>query len=100
ALLWADLKQRRARGTGAGDTRAEARAILGEAEEVLGSCPALARERQRLDGAGERVPAPAAETAWERVVLGRSLLRSGQLDRAAEELGRAADLRPQDFWAN
>jgi serine/threonine protein kinase/Flp pilus assembly protein TadD len=93
ALLWADSK----RQVGAGE---EAEAILTEAEGLLGPSPALARERRRLAGAaGEELPAPDPGAAWEHVAMGRSLLRSGDLGRAAEELGRAAELRPQDFWA-
>jgi serine/threonine protein kinase/Flp pilus assembly protein TadD len=74
ALLWSDLERR----LGSGE---EARAVREEADELLG-----------LD--------PAPRAAWKHVALGRSLLRSGELARAAEELGRAADVRPQDFWAH
>jgi serine/threonine protein kinase/Flp pilus assembly protein TadD len=74
ALLWSDLESRLG-------SREEARAVREEADELLG-----------------RDPAPRA--AWEHVALGRSLLRSGELARAAEELDHAADLRPQDFWAH
>jgi serine/threonine protein kinase/Flp pilus assembly protein TadD len=84
ALLWADLDRP------AGQT------VLAEAEELLGPCPALTRERRRQEGAE---PQPA-QTPWEHVALGRALLRSGDLERAAQELRRAADLRPQDFWTH
>jgi Flp pilus assembly protein TadD len=44
---------------------------------------------------GRDAPAPQ-----EHLARGRALLRSGELARAAEELGRATQLRPQDFWAH
>jgi serine/threonine protein kinase/Tfp pilus assembly protein PilF len=44
--------------------------------------------------------APQVEPAGEGATLGRSLLESGELARAAEELERATDRRPQDFWAH
>ncbi len=95
ALLWADLKRRVG-------PREEAEAILAQAEERLGPNAALSRERRRLSGAaaGEDVPAAGPTAAWEHVALGRFLLRSGDLARAADELGRAAEMRPQDFWAH
>ena len=80
ALLWSDLD------------RQAGPAVLAECEELLGPRPALTRERPGREGQPARTP-------WEHVALGRGLLRSGDLERAAEELGRAADLRPQDFWA-
>jgi serine/threonine protein kinase/Flp pilus assembly protein TadD len=92
ALLWSDLERRLG-------TRDQARAVLAEAEELLGPSPALARERQRLGDAAGGADAPP-RAAWEHVALGRSLLRSGELAKAAVELGRAADLRPQDYWAH
>jgi Flp pilus assembly protein TadD len=70
ALLWSDLERR-----------------LGSQEDMRAVLP------------GD-LPRPAPRASWEHVALGRSLLRSGELARAAEELGRAADLRPQDFWAH
>jgi serine/threonine protein kinase/tetratricopeptide (TPR) repeat protein len=87
ALLWAELD----RQTG--------RAVLAEAEELLGPCPALTRARQG-SGVATGVGAQQAGTPWEHVAFGRALLRSGELERAAAELERAADLRPQDFWAH
>jgi protein O-GlcNAc transferase len=57
----------------------------------------LLAEAEALSGAK---PATSAPTPRERVLLGRSLLRAGELDRAAEELERAAEQRPQDFWAH
>jgi tetratricopeptide (TPR) repeat protein len=39
-------------------------------------------------------------TAWEQCALGRALLRSGDLERAAEALGRAVRLQPHGLWPN
>ena len=104
ALFWADLKRLLAQQHGVRDYRAEVDTILTEAEELLGPCAALTRERQRLaDGVNAGAPAQPATggpTSWGRVALGQSLLRSGQLKQAAEELEFAAELRPQDFWAH
>src|SRR5262249_57054264 len=43
---------------------------------------------------------PEKATAWEHYALGRALLRSGDLERAAEEVGRAVRLQPQGLWPN
>jgi serine/threonine protein kinase/Flp pilus assembly protein TadD len=93
-LLWADAARRSQKGA----RHAELRGVLAEAESLLGPCPALACERQAL--AGVETPPPAARSAWEHVALGRTLLRSGDLDRAAAEFEHAAELRPQDFWGH
>jgi serine/threonine protein kinase/Flp pilus assembly protein TadD len=76
ALLWADIERRLAL-----DSSAEAQAARAEAERLLG-------------------PAPTPRAAWEHVIRGRSLLRSGDLAQAAEEFEIATELRPQDFWAH
>ena len=47
-----------------------------------------------------QAPVPVARSAWEHYALGRSLLRSGELEGAAEELGRAVRLQPQGLWPN
>lgn len=102
-LLCVDLKHRRAARAGkAGEVREELLAILAEAETILGDSPALARERRRL---GDAIPEKAQPGSvrlnpWEHVALARSLLRGGDLTRAADELDRAVAARPQDFWAN
>ena len=41
-----------------------------------------------------------AATAWEHDTLGRSLLDAGELEAAAREFERAADLRPEDLRAH
>jgi serine/threonine protein kinase/Flp pilus assembly protein TadD len=98
ALLWADLKQQLAPGDEA--ARAEARALLAEAEALAGPSPALARELRALGGSAAPAGDAAAPTFREHLALGRALFRAGELDRAARELGRAVELRPQDFWAH
>jgi serine/threonine protein kinase/Flp pilus assembly protein TadD len=98
ALLWTDLKRR----LSAGDERwrAEARRVLDEVEALCGPSAAVHRERRVLEGTAAPEEKGAQRTAWEHAALGRVLLRADELDRAAEELERAVELRPQDFWAN
>jgi serine/threonine protein kinase/tetratricopeptide (TPR) repeat protein len=98
ALLWADLKRQLGPRSGSGADRGAVRSILAEAEALLGPSVALDRERCLL--AGPVAPAAPPLSSWEHVVLGRSLLRSGELERAAEQLDQATDLRPHDFWAH
>jgi Flp pilus assembly protein TadD len=98
ALLWTDLKRRLAPGDG--KWQAEARAVLDEVEALCGPSAAVARERRALEGKVEPEGKGIKRTAWEHAALGRSLLRAGELDRAAEELEQAVELRPQDFWAH
>jgi serine/threonine protein kinase/Flp pilus assembly protein TadD len=100
ALFWTDLIRGLARKDGREDGRAEVEAVLAEAEKLLGPSAALTRERQLLAGGVPSTPAAGGLASWERVALAQSLLRSGDLERAAEQLERAAELRPQDFWAN
>jgi serine/threonine protein kinase/Tfp pilus assembly protein PilF len=94
ALLGADLHIRLA-----GDdltARQQALAMLTEAERYLGLSPVLQRERQQLGQTDITVSEP--RTAWEHYLVGRSLLRAGQLAEAAVELDRAIALEPQGFW--
>jgi eukaryotic-like serine/threonine-protein kinase len=127
ALLWGDLHRRRTSPEADITARREALRVLNEAESLLGPSVLLSRERsytlvpgKQVDtskaignnkpplapGGGEknnyRSPKPLLEprTPWERVALGRALLRTGELERAATELKQAIDLQPQDFWAN
>ncbi len=98
ALLWTDLKRRLA--SGRENWRAESRAVLDEVEALCGPSAAVARERRTLDGKSAPDEQVTQRTAWEHAVLGRTFLRAGGLDRAALELERAVELRPQDFWAH
>ena len=105
SLLWTDLKRRLAsQGGEAGDGPEEMVRVLAEAERLLGPSPALTREQHRPERTRETHLTPGSDhdrqARVEHVALGHSLLRSGDLERAAEELDRAVDLRPQDFWAN
>jgi tetratricopeptide (TPR) repeat protein len=102
ALLWVDVKNRRGvHGAKAEIAHADAQAILAEAEGLLGPSPALSRERRRLGIADvQRNHADDRLAPWEHVIVARTLLRTGKLEQASEELDQAVQLRPQDFWAN
>jgi serine/threonine protein kinase/tetratricopeptide (TPR) repeat protein len=104
AVVWADLHVRHAAPAARDDARREALAVLGEAEVALGPSPALDRDRgSYAEALGLRVPADrrlaTPETAWEHDALGRSYLRSGQVEQAAAEFRAALALKPDDFWA-
>jgi serine/threonine protein kinase len=77
----------------------QALAVLDQAEKLLGPSPVLDAERKLHGAAGSRREA-RAETAWEHYALGRALLRSGDLERAAAETGQAVRLQPQGLWPN
>jgi serine/threonine protein kinase/Flp pilus assembly protein TadD len=94
ALLWLDLKRRLGPAAAARD---EARAVLAEVQALCGPSAAVARESALR---GEVAPDVRGQTFRECAALGHALLRAGRLDRAAEELQRAVDLRPQDFWVH
>jgi serine/threonine protein kinase/tetratricopeptide (TPR) repeat protein len=96
ALLWSDLMRRLGP---AGDAGARAREVLAEAETLCGPSPALARELRAAGGGSAAAGDDQPRTFAGHVALGRSLLRAGELDRAAAELERAVELRPQDLWA-
>jgi serine/threonine protein kinase/tetratricopeptide (TPR) repeat protein len=99
AIFWADLQVRLAPATGKGEARRKALTVLNQAEALFGPSPVLDAER-KIQGAPGRSPRTAPQTAWEHYALGRSLLRSGDLQRAAEEVGRAVLLQPQGLWPN
>jgi tetratricopeptide (TPR) repeat protein len=50
--------------------------------------------------AGAETRAEREGTAWDHYALGRALLRSGDLKRAAEEAERAVRLQPHGLWPN
>lgn len=105
ALVWASLLARSSSTPDPDRARGEALQVLAEAAERLGPSPALEREQRVLANPGrEAAPAVAAEsvprTAWEHYDLGRSYLRSGDIDGAAEQFALGLRLRPQDFWLN
>jgi tetratricopeptide (TPR) repeat protein len=121
AIFWADLQVRLAPPAGLEEARQSALSILAQAEALFGPSPVLDEER-RIHGAtgradksvgptGDRnrvpvgptllsAPPGAPSTAWEHYALGRSLLRSGDLERAAEEVARAVRVQPQGLWPN
>ncbi len=96
AVLWVDCRLRLAGPADIGAVRKEALAILDEAEAICGSSPVLSRQRQALGGVAGAERAP--RTAWEHYMLGRWLLRAGDVAGAAQAFDRAVDMRPQDFW--
>jgi serine/threonine protein kinase/tetratricopeptide (TPR) repeat protein len=101
AIFWADLQVRLAPPAGKEKAHRKALAVLAQAEEAFGPSPVLDEERKLhgapMRGAGGVGP---AHTAWEHCGLARALLRSGDLQRAAEEAERAVRLRPQGLWPN
>jgi tetratricopeptide (TPR) repeat protein len=98
ALLWTDLKQRLAPADQAIQT--ESRSVLAEAQSLCGPSHALAWKLTALGGEANPAAGPIAPTFRDHAALGRALLRDGSLDRAAEELERAVELRPTDFWSH
>src|SRR5262249_47732858 len=103
--VWAELRVRLAPEGGADAARREALRRLDEALVLLGPSASLDRVRREyaeaLGLAGSSPPpATAPQSAWEHCDLGRSYLRSGELEPAAGQFRQALDLRPQDFWPN
>ena len=90
--------------------RREALQVLTEAESEFGGSIVLSRERQKLTAAlgrndlarqaAKEIATLTPRTAWEHHAIGRSLLGSGQYDRAAKQLRQAVDHDPGAFWPN
>jgi eukaryotic-like serine/threonine-protein kinase len=104
-LLWADLRVRCASANERDQASREAAEILTEAAALVGASPSLERDRRaysRGNGPDDGLDRLDQEprSAWEHYDLGRSYLRSGKLDLAAEQFRRSLKLRPQDFWPN
>jgi tetratricopeptide (TPR) repeat protein len=106
AILGTDLRVRLA-GDEVIRVREECLEVLDRAESMLGPSPVLTNERGhllRLLGRPEptqiKVQTPAPRTAWENYALGRSLLRRGELDAAAEYLEQAVRMQPEGLWPN
>jgi tetratricopeptide (TPR) repeat protein len=92
-VLWLELQ-----GTG---SEPQKLAILAEAEQLLGSSPILQRQRRLLEGKSlEDVSSETTGSSWEQVIWGRSLLRNGDVQKAAPLFQKAVDARPGDFWPN
>jgi serine/threonine protein kinase len=106
AILGTDLRVRLA-GDQVVRAREECLEVLDRAEALLGPSPVLRNERGhllRLLGRPERtrigVQTPAPRTAWEYYALGRSFLRRGELDAAADHLEQAVRMQPEGLWPN
>lgn len=95
AVIGAQLQARHAPP----EARPSALALLDEAEALCGPSLALDLERARLGGPAARA-ARAPRTAWEHVLLGRSLLRAAEVAKAAEQFAAAIERSPGDFWAH
>jgi eukaryotic-like serine/threonine-protein kinase len=102
AIFWADLRVRLARPAEPAQARREALTVLDQAEALFGPSPVLDEERKLHGGAGLPRAGKGGGwgTAWEHYALGRALLRSGDLKRAADEVARAVRLEPQGLWPN
>lgn len=101
AIFCADLQVRLAPPAGKAQARGQAIEVLNQAEALLGPSLVLDEERRFYGGsapAGKTQSRPL--TAWEHYALGRSLLRTGMLERAAGELEQAVRLEPQGLWSN
>jgi tetratricopeptide (TPR) repeat protein len=99
AIFWADFQAQLAVPGRQEEQRRKALAVLAEAEALLGPSPVLDKERQ-IYGAPAPISATTPVTAWEHYALGRSLLRTGDLEGAAAEVERAVRLQPQSLWPN
>jgi tetratricopeptide (TPR) repeat protein len=102
AIFWADLQVRLAPPAAIAAAHRSALTVLAEAEDLFGPSAVLEEERKlhgapaRPDGAADESP----DTAWAHYALGRTLLRSGDLERAAYETERAVRIEPQGLWPN
>jgi tetratricopeptide (TPR) repeat protein len=104
-VLWADLRVQLAAEGENTAARREALRILEEARALLGSSPSLERDRQAYAKAlGVREHSDIQESrpssAWEHFDLGKSYLRSGEIEAAARAFRAGLGLRPEDFWLN
>ncbi|HEY1377809.1 MAG TPA: serine/threonine-protein kinase, partial [Gemmataceae bacterium] len=99
AIFWADVQVRLAAPAELDAARRQSIVVLDQAEALLGPSPVLDQER-RLHGGPGRSSVRPPQTAWEYYALGRALLRAGELDRAAAEVGVAVRLEPQGLWPN
>jgi serine/threonine protein kinase/tetratricopeptide (TPR) repeat protein len=101
-ILWAELAVEHSPAGKVVDDRESAVRALGEVEQLLGPTAVLAWERQQFGRAPGQAnpPLPALHTTWERMALGRALLRAGRLGEAANVLEQAVTAEPDSFWVN
>jgi serine/threonine protein kinase len=103
AIFWADLQVRLVPAAEQGKARRQALTVLDQAESLFGPSCVLEAERRlhaaALPASGV-APLPPPRSAWEHYALARSLLRLGDLDRAAREVSQAVRLQPQGLWPN
>ncbi len=105
AILWTDLRVRRADESEVDAVRREALDVLAEAEELFGPSCVLTNERRAhataLDLTAVRSPdAPGPRTAWEHYAVGRAHFRANRFDAAADQFEQALALQPQSLWPN
>jgi serine/threonine protein kinase/Flp pilus assembly protein TadD len=106
ALFAVELRVQRAAPLDKKAAGQDALAALDEVEELFGPSLVLRQERRRHRLAlGLPAPAapggmPAAKSAWEHCLLGRSALQAGELEQASGHLSRALALEPAGFWPN
>jgi serine/threonine protein kinase/Flp pilus assembly protein TadD len=104
-VLWASLRVHLAPPQETNQARKEALTTLMEVKAVIGTSPSLERDCRTYApaqpaGRALRDPAIGARSAWEHFDLGKSYLRSGDLELARFEFRLGLELRPQDFWLN
>jgi eukaryotic-like serine/threonine-protein kinase len=105
AIFGADLQVQLAPEVERGAARREALRTLADAEAMFGQSAVLDYQRHvyqgnRDAGGTDPLPLPVRRTAWEHYALGRALLNSNHLSRAAEELNAAVALDPAGLWPN
>jgi tetratricopeptide (TPR) repeat protein len=110
AILGSELRIRAAPADQTWAAYQEALHVLHEAQTLLGSTAALAREleaRAEIIGlideartASQHAAELTPHTAWEHTILGRALLRRGRLNEAFTAFERALESEPGSFWAN
>ena len=106
-VIWSDLSLRAAQPADVASVRDESITLLAEAVDLLGSDPLLDRERSNLietkRAAVAGAPAAvreASEPPRDHRVLGRSMLRSGDLTAAVAAFDAELAERPGDFWSH
>jgi serine/threonine protein kinase/Flp pilus assembly protein TadD len=102
---WADVRTRLAAPSEARRAQEEALAMLEEARSDCGPSFTIDRLRRSLaQGLGRATSRPdeesAPRTAHDNYELGRSLLRDGDFQAAAEQFRLSLDQRPDEFWPN